>query len=101
MLLKELDKCRFVFELLGLDLGRSAMHDKATAVAALAATTMNEAVFLAALTSQKLTPEQVKGRLSTALARLSPQASTYRCDMQSRIHATLLSEATRWLREHD
>ena len=98
--LQDLESVRRLWQLLGEGTETLPIFQKACTVAAVASATLAEAVILAATTSTRLTAEQAKTKLTTVTSRLAEQSKCYGVDVQTKVHSTVLSEASRWLREH-
>ena len=65
-----------------LSLALPAEHEDACALAAQAAATMVEGIFLAILTTKKFAAAQQKGHLKAAMSKLEVQSATYKADIR-------------------
>ena len=86
-------------DILGTDAKASETFKAGAACVASAAAVLAEAVIVASLTASKLSKEAIKQKLTLTTTKLAEQSGSYGVDMNSKVHPTLLSEATRFLRE--
>ena len=82
-----------------MDPKKSSSYAEAQSTCLRALGTLTEAVCLAALTSPNMKKQQACEKIASATDKLAGQANLLGQDVKQLVHATILSESSRWLRE--
>ena len=97
---QELEQVQRKYQSQKMDTGTSKVYSSGLVAGAKATGIMAEAIIVASFASPNITPAQTKQRLLMVTSGFEAQSALYGVDVSEKVHPILLSQATRYLREH-